>query len=321
MLRRLKGRDLGFKITTGAFAAAVVIIVAGIGFELWRQSQLSIAKFGLGFWLGDVWDPVSGEFGAKPFIWGTLYSSVLALLVAAPISLGIAIFLSELCPARLRMPLTFLTELLAAIPSIVYGLWGIFVLVPVVRQFEMALPASLRATPLFSGPPVGVGMLAAVLILAVMVIPFTSSVAREVLKAVPGSQREAAYALGATRWEAIRAALFYARTGIIGSIILGFGRALGETMAVTMVIGNNPQIKASLLAPQYTMAAVLANEFTEAADNLYLAALIEIGLVLFAITLMVNTASRLLIWSMNRPVRAPRTARIPAAPAPVGGAA
>jgi phosphate transport system permease protein len=321
MLRRLKGRDLGFKITTGAFAAAVVVIVAGIGFELWRQSQLSIDKFGLGFWLGDVWDPVSGEFGAKPFIWGTLYSSVLALLVAAPISLGIAIFLSELCPARLRMPLTFLTELLAAIPSIVYGLWGIFVLVPVVRQFEMALPASLRATPLFSGPAVGVGMLSAVLILAVMVIPFTSSVAREVLKAVPGSQREAAYALGATRWEAIRAALFFARTGIIGSIILGFGRALGETMAVTMVIGNNPQIKASLLAPQYTMAAVLANEFTEAADNLYLAALIEIGLVLFAITLMVNTASRLLIWSMNRPVRAPRAARIPAAPAPVGGAA
>jgi phosphate transport system permease protein len=321
MLRRLKGRDLGFTITTGAFAAAVVIIVAGIGFELWRQSQLSIAKFGLGFWLGDVWDPVSGEFGAKPFIWGTLYSSVLALLVAAPISLGIAIFLSELCPARLRMPLTFLTELLAAIPSIVYGLWGIFVLVPVVRTFEMSLPASLRATPLFSGPAVGVGMLSAVLILAVMVIPFTSSVAREVLKAVPGSQREAAYALGATRWEAIRAALFFARTGIIGSIILGFGRALGETMAVTMVIGNNPQIKASLLAPQYTMAAVLANEFTEAADNLYLAALIEIGLVLFAITLMVNTASRLLIWSMNRPVRAPRAARIPAAPAPVGGAA
>ena len=268
-----------------------------------------------------MWDPVSGEFGAKPFIWGTLYSSVLALLVAAPISLGIAIFLSELCPARLRMPLTFLTELLAAIPSIVYGLWGIFVLVPVVRQFEMALPAGLRATPLFSGPAVGVGMLSAVLILAVMVIPFTSSVAREVLKAVPGSQREAAYALGATRWEAIRAALFFARTGIIGSIILGFGRALGETMAVTMVIGNNPQIKASLLAPQYTMAAVLANEFTEAADNLYLAALIEIGLVLFAITLMVNTASRLLIWSMNRPVRAPRAARIPAAPAPVGGAA
>jgi phosphate transport system permease protein len=321
MLRRLRGRDLGFKIGTGAFAALIVVIVAGIGFELWRQSALSIQKFGLAFWLGDIWDPVSGEFGAKPFIWGTLYSSVLALAVATPISLGIAIFLSELCPARLRLPLTFLTELLAAIPSIVYGLWGIFVLVPAVRALEVAMPSSLRVLPIFSGPPVGVGMLSAVLILAVMVIPFTSSVAREVLKAVPGSQREAAYALGATRWEAIRAALFYARTGIIGSIILGFGRALGETMAVTMVIGNNPQIKASLFAPQYTMAAVLANEFTEAADDLHVAALIEIGLVLFAITLIVNTASRLLIWSMNRPIEARRATRIPVGAATAGGPA
>jgi phosphate transport system permease protein len=321
MLGRFRGRDLGFKIGTGAFAALIVLIVAGIGFELWRQSQLSIQKFGLGFWLGNVWDPVSGEFGAKPFIWGTLYSSVLALAVATPISLGIAIFLSELCPARLRLPLTFLTELLAAIPSIVYGLWGIFVLVPAVRALEVAMPASLRALPLFSGPPVGVGMLSAVLILAIMVIPFTSSVAREVLKAVPGSQREAAYALGATRWEAIRAALFYARTGIIGAIILGFGRALGETMAVTMVIGNNPQITPSLFKPQYTMAAVLANEFTEAADDLYLAALIEIGLVLFAITLVVNTASRLLIWSMNRPVKTSRASRVPIGAAPAAGGA
>jgi phosphate transport system permease protein len=320
-MRRWLGGDAAFKVGTGIFAALIVIIVAGIGVELWRQSMLSIEKFGLGFWVGDVWDPVSGEFGARAFIWGTLYSSVLALLLAAPISLGIAIFLSELCPARLRMPLTFLTELLAAIPSIVYGLWGVFVLVPVVRSLEQSMPAALRGTPLFSGPAVGVGMLSAVLILAIMVIPFASSVAREVLKAVPGSQREAAYALGATRWEAIRAALFYARTGIIGSLILGFGRALGETMAVTMVIGNNPQISASLFAPGYTMSAVLANEFTEAADDLYLAALIEIGLVLFAITLMVNTASRVLIWSMNRPVRAPRAARLPAAPAPAGGAA
>ncbi len=320
-MRRWLGGDVVFKVGTGAFAALVVLVVAAIGFELWRQSALSIEKFGFGFWLGDVWDPVSGEFGAKPFIWGTLYSSILALALATPIALGIAIFLSELCPARLRTPLTFLTELLAAIPSIVYGLWGIFVLVPAVRALEMAMPASLRALPIFSGPPVGVGMLSAVLILAVMIIPFTSSVAREVLKAVPSSQREAAYALGATRWEAIRAALFYARTGIIGSIILGFGRALGETMAVTMVIGNNPQIALSLFAPQYTMAAVLANEFTEAADDLYLAALIEIGLVLFVITLIVNTASRLLIWSMNRPVRAARPARVSATPAPVGGAA
>ena len=318
---RLRNADLEFKLGTGAFAALVVLIVAGIGWELWRQSMLSIEKFGLSFWINDVWDPVSGEFGARPFIWGTLYSSVLALLLATPISLGIAIFISELCPARLRMPLTFLTELLAAIPSIVYGLWGIFVLVPAVRSLQQSFPAWLRATPFFEGPAVGVGMLSAVLILAIMVIPFTSSVAREVLKAVPSSQREAAYALGATRWEAIRAALFYARTGIIGAIILGFGRALGETMAVTMVIGNNPQISLSLFKPQYTMAAVLANEFTEAADDLYLAALIEIGLVLFAITLVVNTASRALIWSMNRPARAPRTEPIPAAAAPAGGAA
>jgi phosphate transport system permease protein len=264
---------------------------------------------------------VSGEFGARPFIWGTLYSSILALALATPVSLGIAIFLSEICPARLRMPLTFLTELLAAIPSIVYGLWGIFVLVPAVRSLQRAFPPSLKALPFFEGPPVGVGMMAAVLILAVMIIPFTASVAREVLKAVPSSQREAAYALGATRWEAIRAALFYARTGIIGAIILGFGRALGETMAVTMVIGNNPQVTASLFKPQYTMAAVLANEFAEAADELYLHALIEIGLVLFAITLVVNTASRALIWSMNRPARAPRAVRLPADAATAGGAA
>ena len=320
-MRRWLGGDLAFKIGTGAFAAFVVVIVAAIGVELWRQSMLSIDKFGLGFWIGDIWDPVSGEFGARPFIWGTLYSSVLALILATPIALGIAIFLSELCPLWLRTPLTFLTELLAAIPSIVYGLWGIFVLVPFVRGFQQSFPDWLRATPLFEGPAVGVGMLSAVLILAIMVIPFTSSVAREVLKAVPGSQREAAYALGATRWEAIRAALFYARTGIIGAVILGFGRALGETMAVTMVIGNNPQISPSLFKPQYTMASVLANEFTEAADDLYLAALIEIGLVLFAITLVVNTASRLLIWSMNRPVKAPRPARLPRAAATAGGAA
>jgi len=245
--------------------------------------------------------------------------SVLALTLATPVALGIAIFLSELCPAWLRQPLTFLTELLAAIPSIVYGLWGIFVLVPAVRTLEASMPAALRQLPFFSGPPVGVGMLSAVLILAVMVIPFTSSVAREVLKAVPMSQREAAYALGATQWEAIRAALYYARTGIMGAIMLGFGRALGETMAVTMVIGNNPQISLSLFAPQYTMAAVLANEFTEAADELYLDALIEVGLVLFVITLIVNVASRLLIWRMNRTVTVRKVAAVVATP--VGDAA
>jgi phosphate transport system permease protein len=302
MSARRAGRagDLGFRLGTGAFALVLVLIVCAIGFELTRQSMLSIEKFGLNFWRTEVWDPVAGQFGALPFIWGTLYSSILALALATPIALGIAVFISELCPNVLRQPLVFLTELLAAIPSIVYGLWGIFVLVPFVRAIESAMPQALRSLPIFSGPPLGVGMLAAGLILAVMVIPFTSSVAREVLKSVPGAQREGAYALGATRFEAIRAALFYARTGIIGAIMLGFGRALGETMAVTMVIGNNPRISASLFAPQYTMAAVLANEFTEADTELYLNALIEIGLVLFIITLIVNSLSRLLIWSMAR---------------------
>jgi len=294
--------DLGFRLGTGVFAVLLVLIVCGIGVELARVSMPSIQKFGLAFWRTDVWDPVVGDFGALPFIWGTLYSSILALLIATPIAIGIAVFISELCPAVLRQPLMFLTELLAAIPSIVYGLWGIFVLVPAVRSIETSMPEVLRQLPLFSGPPLGLGMLSAALILAVMVIPFSSSVSREVLKSVPAAQREGAYALGATRFEAIRAALFYARTGIVGAVMLGFGRALGETMAVTMVIGNTPQVSLSLFAPQYTMAAVIANEFAEAADDLHLAALVEIGLVLFIITLIVNSFSRLLIWSMARTV-------------------
>ena len=295
--------DLGFRVGTGAFAVLVVVIVAAIGVVLASESWLSIQKFGIGFWQTSTWDPVAGDFGALPFIWGTLYSSILALFIATPVALGIAIFIAELCPAWLRMPLVFLTELLAAIPSIVYGLWGIFVLVPLVRQLEIWTPEWLKAVPLFSGPPLGVGMLAAGLILAIMVTPFTSSVAREVLKAVPIEQREAAYALGATRFEAIMAALYYARTGIVGSVMLGFGRALGETMAVTMVIGNAAQISLSLYAPQYSMAAVIANEFTEADTELYLDALVEIGLVLFTITLFVNILSRALIWSMNQSFR------------------
>jgi phosphate transport system permease protein len=307
------GGDVSFRVFTGAFALLLIALVAGIGVELWRQSQLSLHKFGLNFWVTRTWDPVAGEFGAFPFIWGTMYSAILAMLLSTPIALGIAIFLSELAPNWARTPLVFLTELLAAIPSIVYGLWGIFVLVPWVRQFQLHTPALLKSLPLFTGPPLGVGMLAAALILAVMVIPFSSSVAREVLKAVPVAQREAAYALGATRWEAIRAALFFARTGIIGAVMLGFGRALGETIAVTMLIGNNPQVSTSLYAPQYTMAAVLANEFTEASDDLYLNALVEIGLVLFAITLVVNMLSRALIWSTRR---SPAQRRKPV-PAPI----
>jgi phosphate transport system permease protein len=304
--------DLLFRAVTGAFGLLLVAIVVAIGLVLTRESWLSIRQFGWHFWGTDVWDPVAGQFGARPFIWGTLYSSVLALAISTPVALGIAICISEVCPEPLRRPLVFLTELLAAIPSIVYGLWGIFVLVPFVRQFQVDTPDWLRAIPLFSGPPLGVGMLAAALILSIMVIPYTSSVAREILRSVPQSQREGAYALGATRWEAIRMTLYYARTGIVGAVMLGFGRALGETMAVTMVIGNNPQISWSLYAPQYTMAAVLANEFAEASSDLYLNALVEIGLVLFVITLVINLLSRLLIWSIGRPPATLRRAALKA---------
>lgn len=311
-MRRLNIRydEVVFRTATAVFALVLIALVGAIGYALVTESRLALAQFGWQFWQTDTWNPVVGEFGARPFIWGTLYSSVLALIISTPIALGIAIFLSELAPQSIRTPLVFLTELLAAIPSIVYGLWGVFVLVPFVRQLEIAMPEALRGIPLFSGPPLGVGMLSAALILSIMIIPFSSSVAREVLKAVPQSQREGAFALGATRWEAIRMALFYARTGIVGAVMLGFGRALGETMAVTMVIGNNPQVTWSLFAPQYTMAAVLANEFAEATDDLYLHALMEIGLVLFVITLVVNVISRLFIWSMGRQ-RRPRASRPP----------
>jgi phosphate transport system permease protein len=310
---RLTISDLIFRMGTGAFALVLVLIVSGIGFVLWNESHLAIQKFGFGFWRGTDWNPVQGEFGAFPFIWGTLYSSLLALLIAGPVALGIAIFLSELCPDWLRQPLVFLTELLAAIPSIVYGLWGVFVLVPAVRSLQMALPDSIRTFPLFIGPPVGFSLLAAALVLAVMVVPYSSAVAREVLKSVPRSQREASYALGSTRWEATKVALHYGRAGIIGAIMLGFGRAIGETMAVTMVIGNTPKAVASIFAPQHTMAAVIANQFVDANDQLHSDALVEIGLVLFIITLLINIASRTLIWNMTRQrSRASRPGAIPA---------
>jgi phosphate transport system permease protein len=300
MRLKASASDLGLRAGTGLFALVLVVVVAGIGVVLWQESHLSVQKFGFGFWLGTRWDPVSGEFGAFPFIWGTLYSSILALLIAGPIAIGIAIFLSDLCPAWLRGPLVFLTELLAAIPSIVYGMWGIFVLVPAVRTMQLSLPEWMTAMTLFGGPPVGVNLLSAAIVLAIMIVPYASSVAREVLMAVPVAQREGACALGATRWETIRVALHYGRAGIVGAIMLGFGRALGETMAVTMVIGNNPQAKWGLFEPQYTMAAVIANEFREAVEELHLHALVEIGLVLFALTLVINLASRLLIWNMTR---------------------
>lgn len=242
--------DSFFRYATGFVALLVIVVVVAIGFELTRQSMLSIQKFGLGFWKGRVWDPVAGEFGALPFIWGTLYSSILAMLIATPIALGIAIFLNEVAPRGLRHPLAYLTELLAAIPSIVYGLWGVFALVPIVRKLEVLTPERLKSIPLFQGPPLGVGMLAAALILAVMVVPFSSSVAREILKSVPTAQREAAFALGATKWEAIRVALSYGRTGIIGAVMLGFGRALaGETAPLLFTSFNNRFWSTSLSQP------------------------------------------------------------------------
>jgi phosphate transport system permease protein len=296
----MRAQDVGFRLVTGAAGVLLIAVVGVIAVELVRQSMPSIEAFGLAFWRTRAWDPVSGEFGALPFIWGALYSSVLALALAVPVSIGIAVFIVELSPAALRAPLAFVTELLAAIPSVVYGLWGLLVMAPVVRAFEVALPDTWRRLPLFSGPPLGVGMLSAALILAIMVVPIISTVARDVLQSVPPAQREAAYALGATRFEAIRAALHYARTGIVAAVLLGFGRAFGETMAVTMVIGNRPEVALSLFAPQHTMAAVIANEFTEAVDPLHLSALVEIGLVLFVITLVTNLASRALIWTMSR---------------------
>ena len=292
--------DRLFKGTTLLFALSVVAIIAWMACAMLRTALPAIKTFGWHFLFTSTWDPVAERFGALPFIYGTLVSSLLALLIAVPLSLGGTIFLVELAPNWLAQPIAFLIELLASIPSVVYGLWGIFVLAPWLRTtVQPTLGALLGFLPLFQGPAYGVGMLAAGMILAIMVIPFISGVSREVLLAVPNSQREAALALGATKWETIRTAVLpYSRSGIIGAIILGLGRALGETMAVTMVIGNRPEIALSLFAPGYTMASVIANEFTEATSDLYLAALIEIGLLLFGVTIIVNAFARLLVWSI-----------------------
>jgi len=283
-------------------ALVVFGIVALILFELIMRSRLSIAKFGLSFFFKQAWDPVSGDFGALPFIYGTVVSSFLGLLIAVPLAIGVAVFLTEMSPRFLRGPLAFLTELLAAIPSVVYGLWGVFVLVPLLRErVDPVLAKLLGWTGLFSGPSYGIGMLAAGVILAIMILPVISSLTREVMSSVPHSQREAVLALGATRWEMIRmGVLRNARIGIVGAIILGLGRALGETMAVTMVIGNRPEIAKSLFAPGYSMASVIANEFSEASDDLYLSALVEIGLALFIVTIIVNALARILVWAVTR---------------------
>ena len=286
----------------------VLALAGGLLLALGWESWAAIRAFGLRFLITSHWDPVAGEFGALPFIYGTLVSSLLALLIAVPLSLGAAIFLAELAPSWVRPPVAFLIEMLAAVPSVVYGLWGIFVLVPWLRDWvQPALARTLGFLPLFQGPPYGIGMLAAGLILAIMIVPYITSVSREVLLAVPGSQREAALGLGATRWETTRiAVLRYGRSGLIGAILLGLGRALGETMAVTMVIGNRPEVALSLFAPGYTMASVLANEFTEATSDLYVSALVEIGLLLLVVTVAVNGLARLLVWSVGGPARGAR---------------
>jgi phosphate transport system permease protein len=293
--------DRLFRATVLTVALSVLAITAVVAFELIRNSRLPIHRFGWSFLWGTTWDPVAEQFGALPFLYGTLVSSAVALLIAVPMGLGVAIFLSELAPRWLSDPVAFLVELLAAIPSVIYGLIGIFVLVPLVRNvLEPLLSSTLGFLPLFQGAPYGVGMLTASLVLAVMVVPFIVSVSREILMAVPRAQREAILSLGATKWEMVRVAVLpYARSGIMGSIFLALARALGETMAVTMVIGNRPEIKLSLFEPGYTMAAVIANEFTEATSDIYLQALIEIGLVLFAVTILVNAVARLLIHSLS----------------------
>ncbi|MGH7751225.1 MAG: phosphate ABC transporter permease subunit PstC [Gemmatimonadales bacterium] len=300
--------DRLFRLLLAAMAAAVPLIMGALLVALLAQGWPAIDRFGLAFFGTSTWDPVARQFGVLPFIYGTLVSSALALLIAVPLGLGVAIFLAELAPGWLRAPVGFLVELLAAIPSVVFGLWGIFVLVPWVRTaLTPALKATLGFLPLFQGPPLGIGMLAAGLILAIMVVPFIVAVSTEVMRAVPTSQREAALALGATRWETTRRAVLpYARSGIAGATFLALARALGETMAVTMVIGNVPQIKASLLAPAYTIPAVIANEFTEATYDLYVAALIYAGIVLFIVTVLVNVAARLLVARVGRGLEAGR---------------
>jgi phosphate transport system permease protein len=278
---------------------AIVLFIFGI---LVVHSKLSLVQFGWKFFTRQAWDPVSGDFGALPFIYGTLATSLLALCMAVPLALGVAIFITELCPRPLRAPISFLTELLAAIPSVVYGLWAVFVLVPLMRDvIGPFLVKTLGWTGFFEGANFGVGLLTASMILAIMILPIISSLTRDIMTAVPNSQREAVLALGATRWEMIRVGVLRnSRIGIVGAVMLGLGRALGETMAVTMVIGNHPEISKSLFAPGYTLASVIANEFSEATGDLYLSALIEIGLALFLVTIVVNAIARLMVWAVTR---------------------
>ncbi len=304
LLRASSGEvpDRIFKSAMTICGLGVLGVLVLIVYELVSGSGLSWHAFGFKFFAGSDWNPVSEQFGAWPFIYGTLVSSLLALLIAVPLAVGVAVFTTEMCPTVLRAPLSFFVELLAAIPSVIYGLWAVFVLVPLLSGYvQPFLANTLRWTGLFEGPPFGYGMLAAGIILAIMIVPIISSITREVLMVVPQHQREGVLALGATRWEMIRmGVLRNARAGILGGIILGLGRALGETMAVTMVIGNRPEIAKSLFAPGYTMASVLANEFSEATGDVYLSALVEIGLALFLVTIIVNALAQLLVWTVTR---------------------
>ena len=284
-----------------ATAGLVLVIIGAMIFALADHSLLSIKAFGFRFLTSQTWDPIKGEFGALPFIYGTVVSSLIALLISVPLSLGIAVFLVEQAPHFLSRPVGFLVELLAAIPSVVYGVWGIFVLAPFLRVYvEPPLGRWLGWLPLFSGTITGIGLLTGGLILAIMVTPIISAVVRDVLSAVPSSQREAALALGATKWETTRVVLTNGAPGIAGAVILGLGRAVGETMAVTMVIGNRPKISASLFDPSYTIASAIANEFTEATQDIYLSALVELGLILFLVTFVVNAVARVLVWNVTR---------------------
>lgn len=294
--------DRVFKVTLTAAAVSLPVVLGFLVWELYDGARMAIGEFGWGFVTSSTWNPVTGQFGAWPLIFGTLLSSVLALIIAVPLSLGVAIYLTEFAPLKLRTPASFLIELLAAIPSVVYGLWGIFVLIPFLKDTIFPfLQRTLGFLPLFQGPIYGPSMLSASIILAIMVMPYIMAVSREVLLAVPPSQREAALGLGATRWEAVVTAVVpYARSGLVGAVILGLGRALGETMAVTMLIGNRHEIAASLFAPGYTMAAAIANEFTEAVTDIHLSSLAYVALLLFVITVLINAAARLLIWRVER---------------------
>ncbi len=296
-LSRLRSGDEIARLVTFVFAASVVLLTVLLVYELWIASSLPRQKFGLAFFVTKLWDPIAEQFGALTFVYGTVVTSAVALLIAVPLGIGAAIFLAELAPQKISDPLQFFIDLLAAVPSVIYGVLGVFIVIPMMRTVIVpALKATLGFLPLFQGPAYGVGFLTAGIVLAIMVIPYIISVSREVLLSVPRDQREAALALGSTRWEATwKVVVPFARTGIMGSIFLALARALGETMAVTMVIGNTPAISSSLLAPGYSIAAVIANEFTEATGDIYIQSLIQLGLVLFLLTFILNGLARLLM--------------------------